>query len=46
MRLLRVFKEQRNTMQRDISLEVWNDVVGDVLEAEAEERFLQRRLLD
>jgi hypothetical protein len=33
-------------MQRDISLEVWNDVVGDVLDAEAEERFLQRRLLD
>jgi|APCry1669188970_1035186.scaffolds.fasta_scaffold02845_8 hypothetical protein len=30
-------------MQKDISLEAWNDVLGELLEAE-EERWLQRRL--
>ena len=32
-------------MQRDFSsVTAWDEVVGDVLEAEAEERSLQRRL--
>ena len=31
-------------MQRNFSVTAWDEVEGDVLEAEAEERFLQRRL--